>query len=70
MKKKNRLISMLDRTYWDRYLNWTVLEKWANTPAEEERDSSVFMGIDNCLSLQNLITFSRKIEVTEGKEVQ
>ena len=70
VKKKNRLISMLDRTYWDRYLNWTVLEKWANTPAEEERDSSVFMGIDNCLSLQNLITFSRKIEVTEGKEVQ
>lgn len=63
VRKKNRLVAMLDRTYWNRYLEWDVLEKWANTAAEEARDASMFQGIDNCLSLQNLIVFSRAIGV-------
>lgn len=60
VQKKNRLVAMLDRGYWNRYLNWEELECWANAAAEEERDFAMFMGIDKCLSLQNLITFSRK----------
>ncbi|MBQ8548263.1 MAG: hypothetical protein IJ427_07150 [Lachnospiraceae bacterium] len=66
VKHKNRLIAMLDREYWNRYLNWEELTQWANIAAEEERDSAMFMGIDKCLSLQNLITFSRKVGEAEG----
>ena len=61
VKHKNRLVAMLDRKYWDGYLNWEELTRWANTAAEEERDSAMFMGLDKCLSLQNLIAFSRKV---------
>ena len=65
VKHKNRLVDMLDREYWSRYLNWEELTLWANIAAEEERDSAMFMGIDKCLGLQNMITFSRKVGGTE-----
>lgn len=63
-ERKKRLVSMLDRAYWKEYLDWEVLETWADMPlaeADETRDFAMFSGIDNCLSLQNLITFSREI---------
>ncbi|MBQ8798875.1 MAG: hypothetical protein IJZ55_04845 [Lachnospiraceae bacterium] len=65
VQKKNRLVGMLNREYWNGYLNWEELEHWASVAAEEERDSAMFMGIDKCLSLQNLITFSRKVGNSE-----
>ncbi len=61
VEHKKRLIGMLDCAYWTRYLNWEELERWADIASEEERDSAMFMGIDKCLSLQNLITFSRNV---------
>lgn len=64
LERKIRLFNMLDRSYWDNYLNWEFLEQWANTPytsTDEMRDCAIFTGIDNCLSLQNMITFSRSI---------
>ncbi|MBQ8548166.1 MAG: asparagine synthase, partial [Lachnospiraceae bacterium] len=66
VQKKNRLVGMLNREYWNGYLNWEELEDWASVAAEEERDSAMFMGIDKCLSLQNLITFSRKVGEAES----
>lgn len=65
LERKKRLLSMLDRAYWDRYLDWEVLEKWAELPleaADEAYDRAMLAGIDNCLSHQNLITFSRTID--------
>jgi len=70
-EKKQRLLDMLDKKYWDRYLDWEVLEAWAEIPLESAdgmRDHAMFDSIDSCLSLQNLITFSRKIKPQEDKE--
>ena len=56
------MVSMLDREYWKEYLDWEVLDSWAEVAlaeADEARDFAMFSGIDNCLSLQNLITFSK-----------
>lgn len=61
-ERKKRLVSMLDREYWKEYLDWEVLDSWAEVAlaeADEARDFAMFSGIDNCLSLQNLITFSK-----------
>lgn len=63
-ERKKRLCGMLDRAYWNSYLDWNSLEKWVNIPladSDEMQDFAMFNGIDNCLSLQNLITFSRAI---------
>ena len=64
LERKKRLCAMLDREYWKEYLDWEYLAQWADTPladADEANDFATFVGIDNCLSLQNLITFSRAI---------
>jgi len=68
IEKKQRLSGMLDREYWDKYLDWEEIEKWANTPLDsmdENADMAMFIGIDACLGFQNLITFSRAIEPEE-----
>lgn len=68
IERKKRLFGMLDREYWDKYLDWDVMETWANTSldlADENQDMAMFIGIDACLGLQNLITFSRAIEPKE-----
>ncbi len=65
LERKQRLVGMLDRSYWDNYLAWDVLEQWSTSPlasADENQDNAMFSGVDACLSLQNLITFSRAIE--------
>lgn len=62
LEKKSRLVNMLDKAYWNRYLDWEVLEQWSAVPledADKSRDAAMYTCIDNCLSLQNLITFSR-----------
>lgn len=64
LERKKRLLGMLDRKYWNQYLEWKVLEDWANIPlneADEMRDFAIFSAIDNCLSLQNMIQFSREL---------
>lgn len=63
-ERKKRLFGMLDREYWGKYLNWEIIEQWADMPldsSDELRDMAMLSGIDNCLSLQNLIEFSRKL---------
>ena len=65
VQKKKHLVGMLSREYWNGYLDWEELERWASVAVEEKRDSAMFMGIDKCLSLQNLITFSRKVGTNE-----
>ena len=67
-ERKKRLVSMLNRESWNPYLNWEVLEKWADIPlaeADESQDMAMFVGIDACLGVQNLVTFSRAIEPKE-----
>lgn len=62
--RKKRLAEMLDKEYWKDCLDWEYLDKWTEEPyrsTDEMRDFSIFNGIDNCLSLQNMITFSRQI---------
>lgn len=64
LERKKRLLGMLDRKYWDKYLEWKALEEWADIPldvSDEMRDFAIFSAIDNCLSLQNMIQFSREI---------
>lgn len=68
LERKQRLVGMLDREYWRGYLNWEVLDSWKNKPLEESDetyDFAMLSGIDACLSLQNLISFSRAIEPKE-----
>ncbi|MBE5873462.1 MAG: hypothetical protein E7287_03540 [Lachnospiraceae bacterium] len=64
LERKQRLFGMLDREYWSESLDMEYLEKWSKQPydnANEALDMAIFGGIDNCLSLQNLISFSRQI---------
>lgn len=64
LERKKRLFGMLDRAYWDKYLEWDAVEEWVNLPlagSDEMRDIAMFSAIDNCLSLQNMISFSRAI---------
>lgn len=68
LKRKQRLADMLDRAYWGAYLNWNEIEAWAKIPltaADGSYDKAMYSGIDACLSLQNLIAFSRAIEPKE-----
>lgn len=68
LERKQRLIGMLDRSYWGKYLDWDVLKQWSEIPLENsdgQKDRAMLTGIDACLSLQNLITFSRAIEPKE-----
>jgi len=68
LERKKRLTGMLDREYWKDYLDWNMLEQWADAPlgqTEEMYDEAIFMGIDSCLSLQNLIAQSRAIKPKE-----
>ncbi len=63
LERKKRLVGMLDKDYWDSYLDWSVLSEWAcEADTSKNLDTAMLMGIDNCLSLQNVITFSRAIK--------
>lgn len=68
LEHKQRLMNMLDKEYWAEYLNWDEIETWANTPlasSDEMFDKAMYGGIDSCLSLQNLITFSKAAKPVE-----
>lgn len=68
LESKKRLVGMLDKAYWDTYLNWESINQWVSEPLDKSdgtRDFAMNYCIDNCLSFQNLITFSRAIEPKE-----
>lgn len=67
-ERKKRLFGMLDRQYWEKYLNWDVISQWVDMPPagqDDLRDKAMLAAIDNCLSLQNLIEFSKKAKLKD-----
>lgn len=66
--KKKRMVAMLEREYWERYLNFDRLEEWAATPYSEEntiRDKGVGRAISNCVLLQNAVKRAPLVKVAE-----
>ena len=58
-KYNKELLQLLDRTYWERYLDYDVLEKWANSerPSDEEKQRYMYVTVKlrDCLRLQSMI---------------
>lgn len=65
-EKKKKLVEMLDREYWDKYLDWARIESWMKAEKTEEKwDKGMFRGISNCLRIQDIIARSREVGTTE-----
>lgn len=65
LERKKRAVDMVDRKYWDDFLDWNVLEQWAaqeRTDASELHDKGIFMCLSNCIQIQNVTSRSRKIK--------
>lgn len=69
MKQKAWYVSLLERDYWDAYLDWDALKAWAEQERSEEnimKDKGIFRCISTCVLMQNVITRSK--EVFESKD--
>ncbi|MBR6535668.1 MAG: hypothetical protein IKT67_00545 [Lachnospiraceae bacterium] len=63
-KQKGWYVSLLDRKYWDAYLDWNALENWAAQERSEEnvmKDKGTFRCISMCVLLQNVVTRSKEV---------
>ena len=63
-KQKAWYVSLLDRTYWDAYLDWNTLEDWAAQERSEEnvmKDKGIFRCISACVLIQNAVTRSKEV---------
>lgn len=61
-------VGLLERDYWEHYLNFERLEEWAETPYSEEnkmRDMSVRKAISNCVLVQNTVKRAPLVKVEE-----
>ncbi|MBE5947826.1 MAG: hypothetical protein E7261_02230 [Lachnospiraceae bacterium] len=68
--RKQKTLSMIDKEYWNRYLNWEMLERWASqkkSEADEMYDRGVFMCLAECFKLQNLIVRSKDVKEVADK---
>lgn len=64
LEQKKVLSDKLDRKYWERYLNFDVIDKWVLQKQGEVNslfDNGMFMRISDCIKIQNLIERSRAL---------
>lgn len=65
LERKKKSLERLDRAYWEKYLNWDVLDAWAGQKSDEVdemRDKAVSMCVSACVQLQNVIKRSKTVE--------
>lgn len=63
-KQKAWYVSLLNREYWDAYLDWDALEDWVTQERSEEnamKDKGNFRCISMCVLLQNVVTRSKEV---------
>lgn len=63
-QQKAWYVSLLDREYWDSYLDWEALEDWAAQERSEEnvmKDKGTFRCISACVLIQNAVTRSKEV---------
>lgn len=64
IERKKLLVGLLDKKYWSKYLNIELIENWETQPVSqlgETADRGIFLGISNCVQLQNMIKRSKEI---------
>ncbi|MBQ8822009.1 MAG: hypothetical protein IJZ82_05160 [Lachnospiraceae bacterium] len=64
LEQKRKVLNMLDRELWAEYLDWDVMERWAQQKSSEEdemRNQGVFMCISNCFRFQNMVREARRM---------
>lgn len=69
-KKKARGLSLLEREYWNEYLDWDALEDWAKQERREEdemRDKGTFRCISTCVLIQNVVTRSKEVHEPQSE---
>jgi len=63
-QQKAWYVSLLDREYWDSYLDWEALENWAAQERSEEnvmKDKGTFRCISACVLIQNAVSRSKEV---------
>ncbi len=69
IKNKKDMVQMLDRSYWNQYLNFELLDWWVEqkeNASEKINDKGMSWCISNCIKFQNLIERSKKIDQSKG----
>ncbi len=64
LKQKRAIADMLDKSYWEKYLNWEAVEQWASQLPDasgEMRDKGIRMCLAKCVMIQNMFTRSRNV---------
>ncbi len=64
-RRKEEAVSKLDRSYWEQYLNYDLIEEWLRQgqPSDEERfaDECILRCLFSCAMAENLVKKSREI---------
>ncbi len=64
VERKKLLVGLLDKEYWSKYLNLELIDRWttqSDNISDENLDKGMFLGISNCVQLQNMIKRSKEL---------
>ena len=62
IRAKKDMLSWLDRDCWGKYLDFNVLDSWANEEGNPEYDESITMALSKCIQADYMVKRSRELK--------